>query len=287
MPTSVSRGPITFEDGSTAEDVEVFDDGTWINHGLLARKQREQGMLMRAAADKAERQIKVSSTHPCTVLRVQASAGIAGGVATVHVDGDDVKATREVTISSTYVPVPGDRALLGYSPPFGATVVAPISGSGDPTGSIKYGSVSQEDVAADDSLVLALECEEHVTGGMLSNLEETYGLWVPSSGVYSCHLQATVSTEDTPSGDELTLSIYVTNDDDTTSELAFDFTRLVAEPLDRLHASRAAVSVTGGSRFFAVAYNALGVEARISNAQLDVAWQASSDGERKNCGGGG
>lgn len=285
MPTSVSRGPITFEDGSTFEDVEVFDDGTWVNHGL---RQREAAYIIRASTDKARREIKIPSRGNCTVLGVELAQGVAGGVATVHVDGNPTIDTQQVTISAAYTPRPGGRAQLEFTPPHGASIVAPIGqASGDPTGGIntECGGGGLQFYAVAESALHVFCCEEFVTGGVSTDGGSL--LRVPASGIYSVSYMADAVLIDTGSsvgGPFMYVKFTVVATDTDGVEKHVGSCSLPSPIFAHSSAvHRAAVPLTAGTVLSVLVANATDFDLQLPIGRLDCAWQTAHDGTSFVC----
>jgi hypothetical protein len=276
MATSIYRGPVTFEDGSTANDVESFDDGTWINHEL---ERKRAAALIKESSDKAERKIKVPSYQPCTVLQVAIADGISGGVATVHVDGDGPTEMREVTISSTYTPHPGDRAQLVYTPPHGASIVAPIGpAGGDPCGAVNSMCADTTGIGVPDNSIsepVLFCCEEFTTGGVTT--DEGTLLRVPTAGIYSVWFECQISST---AGTSLLIELVVANDG---GDRIISTGYLELNGVGTLHAGRAATPMLPNSVITPYVTNISGETIVLERARLDCAWQTAHPGIHNDC----
>lgn len=248
------------------------------------------GHIVKAAADKAERQIRGTTTQPCTVLRVDHSDDAAtAGTAWVQVDGDPVDEPREVALTADYTPKLGDRAQVTYTPPFGAYLIPGNTGNVDPAGAVNsLCGASSLELLTSELGTATFCCEEFTVGGMSSNAGTT--LLVPLSGIYGVRFEAHFTFTDTlATPGNVSANMLRTSDAYVMSSWYGKVPPTWRDPshLMTIILGRDAVPLPAGDSVYITVFNGDTETLILNDARLDISWRAPYDGTTNICSEGG
>lgn len=169
------------------------------------------GVIARQATDKAEREIRRSQYHPCTVHSFTPPSDFGPTEAVVHMDGDPTEQLQQVVVATGIELLPGQRAIVVYNPPHQAILITAI-------GIVKVPAFRLSDIGCTSGPMLSggrvdFCCDEiHIAGtenvttsGISSGHIVAGGLWEAAvTGSWSIE-----PSDDEPDPPEVTLMLWL------------------------------------------------------------------------------
>lgn len=264
---------------------------------------QDAGAIIRAAKDKADREIARSTLSPATVVTIPDGGPLSTSAVVVHIDGDPPSQTREV-VNLGGVPVQaGQRVMVEFTPPHGG-LIRGIAGTGDAAGTPAIRvtnlcgnsgpmSPSPTVVESFESAQVTLCCVEFAVGGASADVSGP-DTWIEATmeGIYALHFEADIFPESIdPLGatDQVRVRVEVS---DLADNLRFEAAHDALGSLTGyVRCDRAALPLHVGDRIRVFANNATpnAIQVGFVWGSMEIIWLRPGRPELNDCstGGGG